>query len=451
MKFLLLTVLLFQVASTQEPPVAQPSAMRYERAIHLPALTDSNISGQACAVIDGLTYSHAAPSLADLRIFPAGATDGAHEIPYATTMSDAASQDIQSSRLLNIGTKEGKIDFDLEMPARPYTDVVLDIDPGLHDFLANVAVTGSDALGDGQRRTSLGEFTLFDLTSQHLSRNTTLSLQESTFRYLHVTMQVANAPGAVGSAARFAAGMVEGASVPPSREEQVLYTAVAESNSIVTVGRETRARFMLPVRIPVERVAFTLDPAFKGNFSRDVRITAQAQQNPDVSADARSPLAETMSGTIIRIHTTEAAREISHDQLDVPAILGANLQSPAKVEVAVENGDDQPLPITAVRLEMRQRELCFDASNAAAAPLALYYGNTHLAVPVYDYDRLFIAAEKPLVAELGPETLNAKYSAPTAEPKTFTEHHPETLWVALIAVVCALGVVALRSARNVGH
>jgi len=135
--------------------------------------------------------------------------------------------------------------------------------------------------------------------------------------------------------------------------------------------------------------------------------------------------------------------------LGIPAILGANLQSGAKVDVVIENGDDVPLPIAAVRLEMRQRKVCFDAA-AAAGGLALFYGDARLAAPVYDYARLFAVSDKALVAELGPEVFNPDYRAPVEE-RSFTERHPEVLWIVLIAVICALGMVALKSARNVGR
>jgi hypothetical protein len=450
MKLWLLALLLWQMAPGNDPPIAQPDAMRYTRAIHLPH--GSPASGQACAVIDGAIYSHAAPSLADMRIFPANAGRGAHEIPYAVTLSEAVTEDTEPARLLNLGARDGKIEFDLEMPARAYTDVVLDIDPAIQDFLATAVVTGSDVLGDSQKRTSLGEFTLFDLTSQHLSRDTTLPLPESTFRYLHVMITVTNAPGGgASSESRFAPAMIEGASTPPSREAQILYTAVATTSSITTAGRESRATFTLPVRIPVERVSLVLATGFAGNFSRDVRISALAQPKDDAGGDARAPLPETVTGNILRVHATEAGREIRSEHLDVSAILGANLQSAAKVEVAIENGDDQPLPIAAVKLEMRQRELCFDASGAAAGALALYYGDADLAGPVYDYDRLFVAADKSIAAVLGPETPNALYRVPAAAARPFTERHPEMLWIALLAVICALGTVALKASRNVGR
>jgi Protein of unknown function (DUF3999) len=436
----LLAILLWQAAAADEPPVARPDAMRYERAIHVPAG-----AGQACAVLDAQVFPHAAPSLADLRIFPVGAASTAqHEVPYAITLSEAVTEETQAARVLNLGSADGKIVFDLEMPARAYTDVTLNLDPAIQDFLATATVSGSDALSGG-KATALGSFTLFDLSSQHLSRDTTLPLAESTFRYLHVVLSVAVAPGAAGGA-NFAPAMVEGAQVPPSREAQILYSTVAETSSIATVGRESHATFQIPLRVPVERVEFVLAQGFKGNFSRDVRVTALADAK--AGEDERAPLPETVSGTILRVHTTEAGREIRTEDLGIRAILGANLQSGAKVEVAIENGDDVPLPIAAVRLEMRQRKVCFDAS--AAGGLALFYGDPRLTAPVYDYARLFAVSDKALVAELGPEMLNPDYRAPVDE-RSFTERHPEVLWIALIAVICALGLVALRSAKNVGR
>jgi hypothetical protein len=157
-----------------------------------------------------------------------------------------------------------------------------------------------------------------------------------------------------------------------------------------------------------------------------------------------------VAGSILRVHASEAGREIRTEELGVPAILGANLQRAAKVEVAIENGDDQPLPIAAVRLEMRQRKICFEAPRAGGASLALFYGDSRLDAPVYDYARLFVASRAALAAELGPEGLNAKYRAPAAEARPFAVRHPEVLWIALIAVICALGVVALRSAKSSG-
>jgi hypothetical protein len=438
----LVAVLFWQMTPRNEPPVARPDAMRYERAIQVPAG-----AGQACAVLDAQIFPHAAPSLTDVRIFPEGGEG--HEVPYAITMSEAVSEETEPTRLLNLGVVDGKIVFDLEMPNRPYTGVTLDLDPEVHDFIATATVIGTNVLGPGGARdksVDLGTFTLFDLASQHLSRDTTLPLEESTFHYLHIVLNVSPAPGNSPSA-RFGPAMVRGASVPPSRAAQTLYTTVAETTAVATVGRESVAKFEVPARVPVERVSVELTPGFKGNFSRDMRVTATAEAAAKgADEDGRAPLPETVTGNILRVHTYEAGREIRTEELGVPAVLGANLQRAAKVELAIENGDDQPLPIASMLLEMRQRKICFDAAGASGG-LVLMYGDSRLLAPVYDYERLFAASRKPLVAELGPEQLNPNYHPP-ADSRPFTERHPEVLWIALIATICVLGMVAMRSARN---
>jgi hypothetical protein len=467
----LAALLLLQAAAaaTDAPPVAQPQYLRTMRALTVPAG-----SGQACAVLDAPIFPHAAPSLIDLRIFPvqtsapdqaAAATPQApapHEIPYAVTLSESVSQETAGAQVRNLGMGAGPghtIVFDLAMPARPYTSVTLNLDPALHDFLATATVTAYDtdpAARDTHGHSVLfGSFTLFDLTAQRLARSTTLPLPESTFPYLHIALSLSVAPGSQTTPAEFVPSIVQGAEVPPSREAQAIYTTVAETAALTTSGRQTIAKLEVPARVPVERVEFALAPSFKANFSRSVRVTATTQPPPksqsqsDADADSRPPVPEVLTGSILRVRTTQAGRDINTEQLAVPAVLGANLQRPATVEVAIENGDDRPLPIAAVRLQMRQRKLCFDASAAVTGRLALYYGDSALSAPVYDYERLFTAADKPLAVALGPELPNPAFTPRPAAPLSFTERHPAVLWIALLAVICTLGLVALRSSKDV--
>ncbi len=484
----LLTLLFWQAAASDPSPVA----MRYVRAVRVVAGGGQEGARQACAVLDARIFPHAAPSLTDLRIVAeqdadaAPRSDAVYEVAYAITLSEAVSEETQAARVLNLGTSQGKGSagtvFDLEMPARAYTGITLDLDPAVHDFIASATVTGSDSLGGRGKTTALGTFPLFDLASQGLSRDTTIPLQESKFKYLHVVLHVSPAQGRpLKGAARFVPTMVLGAQVPPSREAQTIYTTVAETAAIENGRRESVASFTVPARVPVERVSFVLAPGYQGNFSRAVRVTALAEtkdaagqhdapasngEAEDIVSgeDERVPLPETVTGNILRVHASEAGQAIRAEQLAVPAVLGANLQSAAKVEVAVENGDDQPLPIAAVRLEMRQRKICFEApvapptgfgtghGSGASSGLALFYGGPGLPAPEYDYARRFVASSTALVSTLGPERLNPTYKAPaTAEARPFAVRHPELRWIFLIAAICALGVVALKAARNVGR
>jgi hypothetical protein len=237
--------------------------------------------------------------------------------------------------------------------------------------------------------------------------------------------------------------MVLAVDVPPSREAQSLYTTAAQATSFTQRGRQTIATFQLPERIPVERISFDLPSSYKANFSRDIHIT---DHPADASSDNISAASETLAGTILRVHLTQSGREIRQQQLSVPAILGSNMQSEATVEVAIDNGDDTPLPLTAIRLETRQRKICFDAPTAQ--PVTLFYGDSALPAPRYDYARLFSPSAELHTAQLGPEQRNAAYRA-RPDTRPFTERHPHLLWIVLLAVICILAIVALRSSRTI--
>jgi hypothetical protein len=381
-------------------------------------------------VIDPQIFPHAAPSLKDLRLYRDG-----REIPYAITLSEPQQPDSDVAHVRNLGLRGRNIVFDVEMPNRPYTEITLDL--AGQNFLATATVSGTHD-PNYSNQTRLGEFTLFDLTSQHLSRNTTLHLQETSLPYLHIELAVSPATG--NRAFTATPEMVRGITVPPSREAQSLYTTAATTTTITQRGRQSLATFVLPKRIPVERISFDLAPTYKANFSRDIRIS----DRPDGS----NSVSESFAGSILRVHLTQAGREIRQEQLSVPAILGSNMQSAATVEVAVDNGDDTPLPITAIRLEMRQRKICFDV--AAAAALTLFYGDPALTAPQYDYAHLFTLSDAMHTAQLGPEQLNPRYhDRPDARP--FTDRHPHLLWIVLLIVLCILAVVAIRSSKTVHH
>jgi hypothetical protein len=421
---LLFALLLWQATLGLEPVTTDPQYLRYQRTI------TSESSGQSCAVIYPQVFPHSAPSLKDLRVY-----QGGHEVPYAITLSEPQQPDSDVAHIRNLGLRGHNIVFDVEMPNRPYTEITLDLRG--QDFLATATVSGTHD-PNYSNQTRLGEFTLFDLTSQHLSRNTTLHLQETNLPYLHIELAISPTTG--NRPLTTPLEMVQGVTVPPSREAQSLYTTAATATNITRRGRQSLATFALPERIPVERVSFDLAPAYKANFSRDVRIT----DRPD---DANSA-SESLAGTILRVHLTQAGREIRQEQLSVPATLGSNMQSAATVEVAVDNGDDTPLPISAIRLEMRQRKICFDTSTTQ--PLILFYGDSALTAPQYDYARLFSLSSNMHVAQLGPEQLNPAYrDRPDARP--LTDRHPHLLWIVLLGVVCILAIVAIRSSKTVHH
>jgi hypothetical protein len=430
MKTALLALLLWQATS----PAPNPEYLRFQRTITVPA------PGQSCAVIDPQLFPHAAASLKDLRLFQSG-----QPIPYAITLSEPQQLDSDTAQVRNLGLRTRTIVFDVEMPSRPYTDVILDL--AGQDFIATATVSGTRD-PNYANQTHLGDFTLFDLTSQHLSRNTTLHLQETNLPYLHIELTLSSATPQHLSSQHLSTQMltnpdvllkiVKGVTVPPSRDAQSLYTTAVRTTTITQNHQLSVATFTLPERIPIERVSFDIAPTFKANFSRDVHITDHPADSP----------AESLSGTILRVNLTQAGREIRQQQLSIPATLGSNMQSSAIVSVTVDNGDDAPLPITAVRLETRQREICFEAASTQS--LILFYGDPALTAPVYDYDRLFSQSAAFHTAQLGPEQFNPAYRS-RPDTRALTERHPHLLWIALLIVLCILAVIAIRSSRTIHH
>jgi hypothetical protein len=451
-----LLLVLWQVAAQ---PVATPDHLRYERVVNVSG-GQAAASGQSCAVLDAEVFAHASAALKDVRLYREAQVER-HlvEVPYATTLSETLQQESEDARVLNLGERSGRIVFDLEMPHRAYTTVTLDL--GAKDFIATATVRGESAPGSAGA-TALGSFTLFDLTAQHLSHSTSLPLAESSFPYLHVELAMSPAPGVSSSGATLRdPGIVKSASVPPSREAQTIYTTIAQTATLTQRGRQSVATFQMPLRVPIERISFVVAKEFKGNFSREVEIKAHAvpgehavagskrneADDSDVAPEEEGPPHdETLAGTISRVHETEGGRELAEENLSLAAVIGSNMQRPAVLEVAIDNGDDQPLPITSVKLEMRQRKICFDATGGE--PLVLYYGDAALEAPVYDYAKLFHPVATPLAASLGEETLNASYR-PRSEAKPFTERHPELLWIGLLIVVGILAVTAIRSAKKI--
>ena len=420
--------LLLQAANPAAPtvaPAAPEQYFRYHRAV-IPA----SDRGDACSVIEPGIFPKAAPSLKDLRLYQDG-----REVPYAITLSQPEQPDSDAARILNLGMRGDTIVFDLEMPARRYTDVALDL--AAKNYLATAVVSGMSE--PGAAPTSLGEFTLFDLSEQHLSHNTTLHLQESSFPFLHIAITASPAPGSHDFVA--SPQIINGAMIPPSRAAQVIFTTALTITAIQQRGNQTIATATLPPQLPIERVSFVLAPNYTGNFSRDVFISAKPtgeSSNPQVAP-------ESATGTIMRVHLNEAGREIRQQQLSIPAILGANLQQNATLEVAVNNGNDAPLPITAVLLEMREHEICFDASTASRPEL--FYGDPALPTPQYDFARLFSPSARLVQAQLGPEQPNPGYH-PRPDTRSITERHPDFIWIVLLIVISILAIIAMRSTKS---
>jgi hypothetical protein len=400
-------------------PAADVRYFRYARPVEA-----TGASWQTCFAIDPGLFAHAAPRLADLRVY-----SGETEIPYALRVASSPSVPAVDVAALNLGSSAGATVFDAAMPDGGYSDVSLSINA--QDFIASVAVSGSQAQGPGRPETKLGSFTIFDLTKQRLGRSTVLHLPQSDFRFLHFRIDGPIKPGDVA-----------GLTVGPARNGDPKYAVVAESSKVTQDGHASVIEFDVPDNTPVDRFVF-VPGAQPANFSRDFAISVKSKKQPGTGDDTAQREVALSGGNLERVHRVDNGRRIDVENLTSTAPSWAP-EGPARWKIRVENGDDAPVDWGAVRLEMLERSLCFDA--AAGAAYTLYYGDSALAAPQYDYARLFAAQPGVAAAKLGAESSNPAFQA-RSDDRPFTERHPVLLWIALGAVVLVLGSVALKSVK----
>ncbi|MGH9590073.1 MAG: hypothetical protein ACRD25_06740 [Terracidiphilus sp.] len=394
---------------------------RYQRAIR--NLTPA--AGQACFAIDPAIFAHAAPQLADLRLYR-----GIAETPYALRLLAPAAEPDRQISLLNLGRNAGQTVFDAAMPPGNYRDIQLAI--AGQNFIATVQVSGSQQQTGGAQ-TRIGSYTIFDLTREKLGRSTVLHLPLSDFPVLHFRIAGALAPDSV-----------QGITVLGAIAGKPQYLTVAAASRVEQQGRESKIEFQVPAYTPVDRVVF-VPAAGAGEFSRDARIGISqiAPPHSHISEEPRPPAQS--FGNLLRIHRVADGHPIDEERLSIDAPFNQLSSKPTHWTVTVENGDDAPLPIASVRLEMVERELCFHA--AAASAYTLYYGDSALAPPEYDYATLFTRQPGALAAGTGPESANPQYQ-PRPDSRPFTERHPWLLWAALVVVILLLAAIALRSAKR---
>jgi hypothetical protein len=419
MKFSLLLLLIASAAPGAELPY-----FHFERAID-----DQSVKqGQGCLVLDAGIFEHAAPQLADLRVYR-----GTVETPYAIHIAEPFMPAEERIMPLNLGSRAGQTVFDATMPPGSYSDLQLFVTG--QDFIATINVTGSQSQSAGPQ-TSLGSFTIFDLTLQKLGRSTVVHMPESDFRYLHFRVTGPVPPEAI-----------TGLSAMRHSTAQTRYVTVAENSQLEQKGHTSVVEFTVGPHTPVDRVVFVPlaesgpEPA---TFSREVTVSVTRVAAAAATDADQPPQPATSSGNILRVHRVEDGHRLDEEHLTIDPLMAA-FDKVSKWTITIDNGDDAPLAINSVRLEMLEHDLCFDAS--ADAHYTLLYGDTSLAPPQYDYAQLFVARASAAQLKAGPEEPNPAYkSRPDMRP--FTEKHPALLWIALVCVLLLLGGIALRSARH---
>jgi hypothetical protein len=120
--------------------------------------------------------------------------------------------------------------------------------------------------------------------------------------------------------------------------------------------------------------------------------------------------------------------------LEIPSLKTAELM------IVVDEGDNSPIPITSVKLQLPSYRLRF--LREGQADLVLYYGNSSLDAPRYDLALLapYLMGSTAEEIHLGPGTVAPLKSQPTAS---------NIFWGILIAALLALLVLIVRLSKKV--
>jgi hypothetical protein len=363
-------------------------------------------------VVDEEIWSRARADLGDLRIY-----DGETQVQYALSVQrGSTSSQEEVARILNLGDVKGHTEFDLDMgKLAEYDRIRLNLDA--KNFVITASLAGSNTLAE-QPVTQLPPSTLYDFTSEQLGSNSVLKLPPSTFRYLHIKLS----PGITPQ-------QVKGATVYNLQETKTIWTKAGSCGTPSQRQRTTVIACESPIRIPVDRIRFQVDPG-QVNFRRAVTI-----------ADSTGRYES--SGEITRVRLNRGGTTVVSEEMD----LQTAGQGSGRLTITIDNGDNPPLSVAGAQLLSIERRVYFDSQEKPS--LRLYYGDAKLDFPVYDYARFFHADPSAAKAELGAGTHNAAYSG-RPDDRPWSERHNAVLWLAMLLAVAGLAALAIRGLRTEG-
>ena len=161
---------------------------RYRREVAI-----SQPGRQNYLVIDAAIWAHVRSDLSDVRLYDVRPGDGNVQVPYALSEEQAASStEERAARILNLGVRGGRTEFDLDVGGEAeYNQVQLHLKAT--NFVASATADGRDAPGGSAGR-ELSTSTLYDFSREGLGNHFALRIPLSTFRYLHVSITPAISP-----------------------------------------------------------------------------------------------------------------------------------------------------------------------------------------------------------------------------------------------------------------
>jgi len=393
-----------------------PSAWRswrYSRSLELPRVDRLNY-----ITLDRQVFAHSENRLADLRIVD----DSGHEIPY-----EVRSQITPPSSPVKVPATLRENSF---VPGK-FTQVVLDLGEraGFHnrlrvqtpesDFINWVEVAVSDDAHVWRIVNARAPISRF--RKENLEGSQTVNYSENNARYLRMRIQESGHPFQVTEAEIFSSPAVK----EKGPEQPAILLLASQTPDQSSGSSQTQWTVDLGSgNIPVEKFSFeTSQP----ESYRAVRILTSSDEKEWQPAGGGEVHRYVAGGK-----TEESLSVASYESW-----------GPRYWRVQILNSNDAPLSSVRLSIVLPARFVLFHPGPNRS--YRLIYGNARATAPQYDLARTLQipAIESIAHVSMASEETTSNY----ADPRPFTERHPNLLWIALGLAVVLLGTVALRALR----
>ena len=408
--------LVFAVAGVAgaQTPARAPDVWAFRRPIMLPA-----VAGFVEVAIDADVYRDAAPSLQDLRVREPGGADVAYVIRRHERRAAEATRDARLHDLVTTRDRAVRFVLDAGSGRILHNRVRLAIADAAKNFRVPVRVETADELGRWQVAREAGF--IYRVEGETRAADTSVSYPTSTARRLRITVAPADGQPLPVTGARLVVA------TPAERTEEAV-PATLISREEDTTRRTTRLVLDLGGRRPVDRV--DLDVSDR-NFHRVVLIEA---------SDDRTQWRWLGSCSISAVDTGRVRERLTDTRFP---------EATARyVRVSIENLDDRPLSISAVRLFAVPRTMVFTA--VPRHTYVLEYGNPSAAAPRYDLARTlaYLGDDRLPAGTLGPVE---RVPAPLQRTSAWIQSQPIVMWVTMAMAMVALAGLLWRMARGVRY
>ena len=358
--------------------------------------------------------------LADLRIF-----DSANrEIPYALRIRrDVAERREMTARIFNAVTAGPASEVSIDLGENPGEHNELKIETGGMNFRRQVVIEGSDS--GTEWRTLNGNGMIFSFVSLDGSvASAQVSYPTSRYRYLRA--RVLRDPITDDTAPLV--NKVEVTMAVREKGQLSSWNVPVPSYQLLRNQGEFATAWVLDLggRAPCDRLKLEIAD---DSFSRPFQV---------YSIDDQDDVRLIATGTLTR-YTSDQPK---------PLVINFNQETNVrKLRLHITDHSNPTLNITSIEASAPARQLVFELKEPPSQPLRLFFGNSTVAAPHYDF-------EKELSMRLSIEPTGSSLSAVLAnpdykpEPKPLTERVPWLIYLVLAASSIALGYVLLSLART---